>query len=42
MDVYAFAGVHSGYQLEVAGVGGASGGAAHGDLTVLQRLAQHL
>ena len=40
--VAAFAGVHGGYQLEVAGVGGASGGAAHGDLAVLQRLAQHL
>ena len=40
--VAAFAGVHGGHQLEMAGVGGAACGPAHGDLAVLQRLAQHL
>ena len=40
--VAAFAGVHGGHQLETAGVGCAAGGAAHRDLAVFQRLAQHL
>ena len=39
--VAALAGVHGGHQLEPAGVGGTARCTAHGDLSVLQRLAQH-
>ena len=39
--VAALAGVHGGYQLEPAGVGGAASGAADRDLAVFQRLAEH-
>ena len=39
--VAALTGVHGGYQLEAAGIGGTACRSAHGDLAVLQRLAQH-
>ena len=39
--VAALAGIHGGYQLEPAGVGGAASGAADRDLAVFQRLAEH-